>query len=63
MGLELLLCSKNCFMKVAIFSILQKYSRSDLCILDSQPGGDVSMLFHGNQKNGVNVSYFSIIIP
>ena len=48
---------------IAIFSILKKYSRSDLCILDSQLGGDKSILFHGNQTKGVNVSYFSIIIP
>ena len=41
------------------FSILKKYSRSHLWILDSQLGGDQSMLFHGNQTKEVNVSYLA----
>ena len=34
---------------------LKMYSRSDLWILDSQLGGDQSMLFYGNKTKGVNV--------
>ena len=58
-------CCKLCiYIKVDILSLSYRNRAGMICIpLNSQSLGEHSVLFQNHQVKGVNVQYFSILIP